>query len=73
MTTPKILSVIFSQDAAVTRGLRNDVRKCQGWDIRRSVARGLRSDTGQDIGRAASKNPAHGLTGIGEKLIAMPV
>ena len=51
MTTPKILSVIFAQDAAVIRGPRKDVRVGLGWDVKKDATRGNRTDTGQNISR----------------------
>jgi len=51
MTTSKILSVIFSQDATVMRTSRKDKRLGQGWDVKRNTGRGLRSDTGREIKR----------------------
>lgn len=51
MTTPKILSVIFSQDAAVMRAPRKANRIGQGWDVKRNAGRGLRSDTGRELKR----------------------
>jgi len=49
MTTTKMLSVIFSQDSAAIRTPRKDKRSGQGWDVKRNICRGLRSDTGQEI------------------------
>jgi len=51
MTTPKLLTVVFSQDAAVIRVPRKEKRMGQGWDVKRNVGRGLRSDTGREIKR----------------------
>jgi len=51
MTTPKVLAVIFSQDATVMRSQRNEKRAGQGWDVKRNIGRGLRSDTGREIKR----------------------
>lgn len=54
MTTPKALTVIFSQDAAGIRTPDKRIRIGQGRDIKRSV-RGLRSDTGREIKRINTK------------------
>ena len=51
MTTPKMLTVIFSQDAAVMRAPRKEKRIGQGRDVRRNTDRGQRSDTGREIKR----------------------
>ena len=52
MTPPKIM-IMFAQDAAGTREPRKAVRKVQGYDIRKGMTRGLKSDTGQDVKRYA--------------------
>ena len=54
MITPKLLTVIFSQDAAGVRTSGSRTRIGQGRDIKRS-ARVLRSDTGQEVKRINKK------------------
>ena len=51
MTTPKIMQVVFSQDAAGMREPRKDVRRGHGYDIKKGMTRGIKSDTGQDVRR----------------------
>jgi len=55
MNTSKVLSVIFSQDATVIRTPRKDIRRGQGMDVKRSICRGLISDTGREKKQFVSK------------------
>ena len=55
MITSKIMAAVFSQDAAGMREPKSIVRKGHGYDIKKGMARGIKSDTGQDIKRYAPR------------------
>ena len=76
--TAKILQVIFPWDAAMLRGSDNDFtaelsRKktnYSGWDVRKDIAKGMRSDTGRNC--AAVQYNVHN-TGYGFQMPARDV
>jgi len=67
MKTAKILPVIFPRGTVVhnndknsTAGPGHDPRILSGWDIRRDMARGMRSDTGRVIKRDTGQHAMRG-------------